>query len=87
MAGKHWSKEELDNLREMYESDGLCCSEIAKKIDRSKNSIKVKITRLGLLHSKKQEKSCRSRVNLGEKILCSALRLGRRVGLDIIVKF
>jgi hypothetical protein len=51
----------------MYEEDGMAPSEIAIFLNRSKNSIILKIQRLGLSHTTEQTKSIKSRMAFGQK--------------------
>jgi very-short-patch-repair endonuclease len=66
MVGRHWKTEELDLLRKLWDST-LTVDEVAEKIGRSKNSVKVKVTRLGLRHTKEQTRQILSKKTSGER--------------------
>jgi len=63
---KNWSNKEINELQNLYIDRSLCCSEISKIMtDRTPTSIHLKIKRLKLRHTKKQEFMARSRIHIG----------------------
>lgn len=67
----YWTKEEEDELRHYYEDIGLSVSElyndfIKKYPHRTIASLKLKIVKLGLRHTKEQKFQIRSRLNKGK---------------------
>ncbi len=62
MNRRFWSNKEELELKRMYEEDGLAPSEIAIFLNRTENSITLKIQRLGFKHSKEQIKNIKSRL-------------------------
>ena len=67
MIKKFWSNKEEFELRRMYEKDGMAPSEIAIFLNRSTNSITLKIQRLGFRHTEEQIKTIKSRMALTQK--------------------
>lgn len=67
---KVWSNEEVSHLVELYEIKGLSLSEIYpifnKKYIRTLESIKIKLKKLKLKHTKEQTKEIKSRLNSGK---------------------
>jgi len=68
---KKWSSCEIKYLKKLYEINGLSCVEIyplfIKKYNRTNTSIKIKIKKLKLCHTKKQISEIKSRLNAKEK--------------------
>ena len=54
MKRLRWTAEELTRLKSLYQDEGLSAKQIAPILNRSLNSIKIKIDRAGLTHSKEQ---------------------------------
>jgi hypothetical protein len=67
MVKKFWSNKEESELKRMYEEDGMAPSEIAIFLNRSKNSIILKIQRLGFHHTIEQTKNIKSRMAFDQK--------------------
>ena len=67
MNKRFWSNKEENALKKMYEDDGMAPSEIAIFLNRSKNSITLKIQRLGFRHTEEQIKNIKSRMALTQK--------------------
>ena len=65
-----WSKEEIEFLVNLYEKEGLSVSELYpiffELYKRTLDSVKVKIGKLGLRHTKEQISKLKSRLNSGE---------------------
>lgn len=62
---RHWTSEEKSKLIELYEQDGLSASEIAPILNRTHVSIKIKIDRWKLRHTKEQKIAARKRATAG----------------------
>lgn len=66
-----WLNDEVKLLKELYISNGLSLIELLpfflKKYNRSEESVRIKIKRLNLRHTKQQKKDIKSRLNSGEK--------------------
>ena len=65
-----WSKEEIEILINLYEKEGLSVSELYpiffELYKRTLDSVKVKIGKLGLRHTKEQISKLKSRLNSGD---------------------
>lgn len=65
---KCWSSEEINKLKFLYEIEGKSLSDLKLLFpNRSNDSIKLKILRLKLKHTKEQKSSIWSKVRMGDK--------------------
>ena len=65
-AGKAWSPEEEGLLVEMYES-GVSVTEIARRLERSRTSIRARLVRVGMFASRRDVPERRKFTNTGEE--------------------
>ena len=63
---RKWGKDEIELLRNLYETDGLGCVEIASILCRSGESVHIACKKSGFHHTKEQERALRSRIHSGK---------------------
>ena len=69
VSRQKWTIEELGFLREKYEVEGLSYGEIALLLGRTRDSIHIRVTRMGLRHTKEQQFYVRSKNHVWKKLV------------------